>query len=129
MAVSQGFWSELEARKVETTRALLAGETSCPEVRSWRRHCTAAIKRTQHLFNDLHAPMVTVILEEQALAPARAHAHADLAATVMVGLFDRTRLAVLPEALANYQKLGDSNVVARALLAQINYTSFEHYGD
>ena len=79
--------------------------------------------------------MVTVILEEQALAPARvlarmpylehllglvqqrrepaqlpaacapvlAHAHADLAthlATVMVGLFDRTRLAVLPEALA-----------------------------
>ena len=26
---------------------------------------------TPHLLNDLHAPMVTVILEEQALAPAR----------------------------------------------------------
>ena len=113
---------------------------------------------TQHLLNDLHAPMVTVILEEQALAPARvlarlpylehlrglvqqgcetaqlpaacapalARAHADLAtylATVMVGLFDRARLAVLPEALADSQKLGDPNVVARALLAQINYTA------
>ena len=101
---------------------------------------------TQHLLNDLHAPMVTVILEEQALAPARVlsrlpyleqvsfsrgvrregRAHADLAtylATVMVGLFDRARLEALAEALADYQKLGDPEVVARTLLAQINYTA------
>ena len=52
--------------------------------------------------------------------PARTHV--DLAtylATVMVGLFDRTRLAVL-QALADHQKLGNPNVVARALLAQNN---------
>ena len=90
----------------------------------------------------MHAPMVTVILEEQALAPARVlarvlylehllglvqqeckpaqlpaacapalvRAHADLAtylATLIVGLFDQARLAALPEALADYQKLGD----------------------
>ena len=102
--------------------------------------------------------MVTVILEEQALAPARvlarlpylehlrglvqqgcetaqlpaacapalARAHADLAtylATVMVGLFDRARLEALPQALADYQKSGGPNVVARALLGQINYTA------
>ena len=61
-----------------------------------------------------------------ACAPALARAHADLAtylATVMAGLFDRARLAVFPEALADYQKLGDPNVVARALLAQINHTA------
>ena len=50
--------------------------------------------------------MVTVILEEQALAPARVLAPTYLA-TVMVGLFDRARLAVLLEALADYQKLRD----------------------
>ena len=118
----------------------------------------AASDFTQHLLNDLRAPMVTVILDEQALAPARvlarmpylehlfglaqqgceptqlpaacapalARAHADLAtylATVIIGLFDLARLEVLPEALADYQKLGDPNVVARALLAQINYTA------
>ena len=106
----------------------------------------------------MHAPMVTVILEEQALAPARVlarvlylehllglvqqeckpaqlpaacapalvRAHADLAtylATLIVGLFDQARLAALPEALADYQKLGDPTVVARTLLAQINYTA------
>ena len=50
--------------------------------------------------------------------------HADLAtylATVLVGLFDPARLKLLPEALADYRKLGDPNVVARALLVQINY--------
>ena len=62
---------------------------------------------TPHLLNDVHAPMVTVILEEQALA----------------GLFDQARLAALPEALADCQKLGDPTVVARTLLAQINYTA------
>ena len=31
----------------------------------------AATDFTPHLLNDMHAPMVTVILEEQALAPAR----------------------------------------------------------
>ena len=31
----------------------------------------AALDFTPHLLNDMHAPMVTVILEEQALAPAR----------------------------------------------------------
>ena len=31
----------------------------------------AASDFTQHLLNDMHAPMVTVIIEEQALAPAR----------------------------------------------------------
>ena len=31
----------------------------------------AASDFTQHLLNDMHAPMVIVILEEQALAPAR----------------------------------------------------------
>ena len=41
----------------------------------------------------------------------------------MVGLFDQARLAALPEALVDYQKLGDPNVVARTLLAQINYTA------
>ena len=30
----------------------------------------AASDFTQHLLNDVHAPMVTVILEEHALAPA-----------------------------------------------------------
>ena len=50
--------------------------------------------------------MVTVILEDQALAPARVLAPTYLA-TVMVGLFDRARLAVLLEALADYQKLRD----------------------
>ena len=105
----------------------------------------------------MHAPMVTVQLEEQALAPARAlarvpylehllglvqqgcepaqlpaacapalaRAHFDLAtclATIIVCLFDHARLAALPEALADYQKLGDPTAVARALLAQLNYT-------
>ena len=118
----------------------------------------AASDFTPHLLNDMHAPMVTVILEEQALAPARvlarvpylehllslvqqgcepaqlpaacapalARAHADLAtylATLIVGLFDQARLAALPEALADYQKLGDPTVVARTLLAQINCTA------
>ena len=41
----------------------------------------------------------------------------------LLGLFDLARLEVLPEALADYQKSGDPNVVARALLAQINYTA------
>ena len=40
---------------------------------------------------------------------------------VIVGLFDPARLALLPEALADYRRLGDPNVVTRALLAQINY--------
>ena len=118
----------------------------------------AATDFTQHLLNDPHAPMITVSLEEQALAPARvlarlpylehllglvqqgcapaqlpaacapalAQAHADLAtylATVIVGLFDPARLGLVPEALADDRKLGDPNVVARALLAQINYTA------
>ena len=118
----------------------------------------AASDFTPHLLNDMHAPMVTVILEEQALAPARVLArvpyldhllhlvqqgcepaqlpaacapalecaHADLAtylATLMAGLFDQARLAALPEALADYQQLGDPTVVARTLLAQINYTA------
>ena len=39
----------------------------------------------------------------------------------MVGLFDPARRAALPEALADFQKLGDSTVVART--AQINYTA------
>ena len=58
-----------------------------------------------------------------ACAPALARAHVDLAtylATLMVGLFDPARLAALPEALADFQKLGDPTVVARTLLAQIN---------
>ena len=118
----------------------------------------AASDFTPHLLNDMHAPMVTVILEEQALAPACVlarvpylehllavvqhgceptqlpaacapaleQAHADLAtylAMLIVGLFDQARLAALPEALADYQKVGDPTVVARALLAQINYTA------
>ena len=56
-----------------------------------------------------------------AIAPALAQAHADLAtylATVLVGLFDPARLELFPEALADYRKLGDPNVVTRA---QINY--------
>ena len=59
-------------------------------------------------------------------APALAQTHADLAtylAAVIVDLFDPARLELLPEALADYRKLGDPNVVARALLAQINYTA------
>ena len=101
--------------------------------------------------------MVTVILEEQALAPARVlarvpylehllglvqqgcepdqlpaacapafeRAHADLATylAILLGLFDRARLAALPEALADYKQVGDPTVLARALLAQINYTA------
>ena len=39
------------------------------------------------------------------------------------GLFDQARLAALPEALTDYQKLGGPTVVARTLLAQINYTA------
>ena len=61
-----------------------------------------------------------------ACAPALARAHADLAtylATLVVGLFDPARLAALPEALADFQKLGDPTTVARTLLAQINYTA------
>ena len=61
-----------------------------------------------------------------ACAPAIAQAHADLAtylAAVLVGLFDPARLELLPEALADYRKLGDPEVVTRALLAQINYTA------
>ena len=56
-----------------------------------------------------------------ACAPALARAHADLAtylATVMVGLLE-ARLAVLPEALADHQKLGDPKGAARALLDQL----------
>ena len=59
-----------------------------------------------------------------AIAPALAQPHADLAtylATVLVGLFDPARLELLPDALADYRRLGDPNVVSRALLAQINY--------
>ena len=50
--------------------------------------------------------------------------HADLAtylATILVGLFDPARLALLPDALADYRSLGDPTAVTRALLAQINY--------
>ena len=42
--------------------------------------------------------------------PAFAQAHADLAtylATILVGLFDPARLALLLEALADYRSLGD----------------------
>ena len=56
------------------------------------------------------------------IEPTLAQAHADLAtylATVLVGLFDPARLALLPEALADYRSLGDSIAVTRALLAQI----------
>ena len=116
----------------------------------------AARDFTQFPLNGPCAPMVTVSLEEPALAPARtlvrvpylehllalvqrgceqadshtasepafAQAHADLAtylATILVGLFDPARLALLPEALADYRSLGDPTVVTRALLAQINY--------
>ena len=77
----------------------------------------AASDFTQHLLNDMHAPMVNVILEEQALAPARVLARVPYLehylAMLMVGLFDQARLAALPEALADYQKLGDPTVVAR----------------
>ena len=118
----------------------------------------AATDFTPHLLNDMRAPMVTVILEEQALAPARVlarvpylehllglvqqgcepaqlpaacapalvRAHADLAiylATLLAGLFDGARLAALSKALADYQQLGDPAVLARTLLAQINYTA------
>ena len=38
-----------------------------------------------------------------------------------VTVFDPARLELLPEALADYRKLGDPNVVTRALLVQINY--------
>ena len=65
-------------------------------------------------------------MRQLTIAPALAQAHADLAtylATVLVGLFDPARLELLPEALADYRKLGDPNVVTRALLAQINYTA------
>ena len=51
--------------------------------------------------------------------PALAQAHADLAtylATILVGLFDPARLALLPDALADFRGLGDP-----ALLVQINY--------
>ena len=53
-------------------------------------------------------------------------AHADLAtylAVLLAGLFDPARLAALPDALADYRQLGDPTVVARTLLAQINYTA------
>ena len=118
----------------------------------------AASDFTPHLPNDMHAPMVTVILEEQALAPARVlarvpylghllglvqqgceshqlpaacapaleRAYADLAtylAMLLAGIFDPARLAALPDALADYQRLGDATMVARTLLAQINYTA------
>ena len=100
----------------------------------------AARDFTHFLLRDPHAPMVTVSLEEQALAPARtlirvpycehllelvqrgcleadfhtaiepalAQAHADLAtylATILVGLFDPARLALLPVALADFRSL------------------------
>ena len=106
----------------------------------------AARDFAQFLLRDPHAPMVTVSLEEPALAPARtlvrvpywehllhlaqrgcleadfhtasepalAQAHADLAtylATILVGLFDPARLALLPDALAGFRSLGDPTVV------------------
>ena len=91
---------------------------------------------TQYLLNDPHAPMVTVSLEEQALAPARTLARAPYPEHLLAHLPSRkhmltwpptwpssypARLELLPEALADYRSLGDPNVVTRALLAQINY--------
>ena len=66
---------------------------------------------TQHLLNDLHEPAQL----PAACAPARCVPMLTLPhlAAVMVGLFDRTYLDALPEALADYQKLGDPEVVAR----------------
>ena len=40
--------------------------------------------------------------------------------TILVGLFDPARLALLPDELADHRSLGNSTVVTRSLLAQIN---------
>ena len=83
----------------------------------------AASDFTQYLLNDPHAPMVTVSLEEQALAPARALARVPylehLLAPVRWPPDGHLRLPShkhmqtwpLPEALADYRRLGDPNVV------------------
>ena len=93
--------------------------------------------------------MVTISLEEPALAPGRTlvrvpylehllelvqrgceeadfhtasePALAQAHADLATYLADPARLALLPNALADHRSLGDATVVTRALLAQINY--------
>ena len=100
-------------------------------VRQWS-HCPRAspllarVPYLEHLLGLVQQGCAPADLPK-AIAPALAQAHADLAtylATVIVGLFDPARLALLPEALVDYRRLGDPNVVARALLAQINYIGY-----
>ena len=57
----------------------------------------AASDFAQHLLNDMHAPMITLILEEQALAPLACW-HAYLLGLVQQGC--EARLAALSEAVA-----------------------------